>query len=390
MISVIIGGDVCPGSRSTPFLVRGDAKPVFGDFAQMFSDADLVIANLEGPLIKTRSPIAKIGPHHGFDENCIHGLKAAGFHLLNLGNNHTMDHDWAGLQNTIRLCESNGIAHVGAGENLARAARPWTTEVNGLRLGVLSLTEHEFGLARTAAPGTNPLNTIDFVRTVQAHKSEWDFLIVLLHAGNEYYPYPRPSLQKLCRFMIEQGAGAVICQHSHCAGSHETYRGGYIIYGQGNFLCDDPSRSCEEDGVLVTLRIEPGGTVAAELTPFMQVADRPGPVLMDAPRRERFLSEFNRRSVALQDDAFVEREWQEFCVRGPYHYLGLLHGYPKRVRELDQKFGFLKRVYSRKRQQMLLHLLRCESHHEALMGALNRTLAGGAAENSDRQRFGNL
>ena len=35
------------------------------------------------------------------------------------------------------------------------------------------------------------------------------------------------------RFIIEQGARMVICQHSHCAGCYEKYQNGHIIYGQG-------------------------------------------------------------------------------------------------------------------------------------------------------------
>ena len=32
----------------------------------------------------------------------------------------------------------------------------------------------------------------------------------------------------------------VVCQHSHCAGAFEAYRGGHIIYGQGNLISDSP------------------------------------------------------------------------------------------------------------------------------------------------------
>jgi poly-gamma-glutamate capsule biosynthesis protein CapA/YwtB (metallophosphatase superfamily) len=374
MISVVIGGDICPGPFSTPHLVKGDGAAVFGELSAVLKSADLALANLEGPLVGKPSPITKIGPHHTFSEDSIKGIRAAGFQLLNLGNNHTMDHGWAGLQNSIRLCNENGLMHVGAGENLEAASKIWIQEIKGVRLAIMSLTEHEFGLASLSSPGTNPLDTIEFVRAIQAHRDKWDCLVILLHAGNEYYQYPRPSLQRLCRFMIEQGAAAVICQHSHCVGAQEHYRNGYIIYGQGNLLCEDPSQPCEREGVLVTLRISKNAPVAVELTPFTHEAGRPGPKLMTAPQRQQLLTDLEKRSAEIQNPEFVAQKWDEFCQRTPYNYLGLLHGYPKRMRELDQKFPFIKRLHSPERRLMLLHLLRCQSHHEAIMTALNATL----------------
>ncbi|MDB6059744.1 MAG: Bacterial capsule synthesis protein cap [Verrucomicrobiales bacterium] len=374
MISLVIGGDLCAGPRSTAHLEKGDGAAVFGELAAALNSADFALANLEGPLVGKPSPITKIGPHHTFPEDCIKGIRAAGFHLLNLGNNHTMDHGWVGLQNTIRLCEQNGLMHVGAGEDLNAAAKIWIQEIKGVRLAIMSLTEHEFGLATLSSPGTNPLDTIEFVRSIQAHRNQWDCLVILLHAGNEYYQYPRPGLQQLCRFMIEQGAEAVICQHSHCVGAQERYRDGYILYGQGNLLCDDPSQPCESEGVLVTLRISKDKPIAVELTPFTHQSGRPGPTLMTPPQRQQLFADLEKRSVAIQDPQFVAQHWEDFCQRTPYNYLGLLHGYPKRMRELDQKFPFIKRLHSAERRLMLLHLLRCQSHHEALMSALNATL----------------
>ena len=68
-----------------------------------------------------------------------------------------------------------------------------------------------------------------------------DYTIVLYHGGKEYYRYPSPNLQRVCRYMIEKGTDLVICQHSHCIGCEENYLSGKIVYGQGNFIfdCDD-------------------------------------------------------------------------------------------------------------------------------------------------------
>jgi len=45
--------------------------------------------------------------------------------------------------------------------------------------------------------------------------------------------------KKLCKFFIDSGVDAIVCQHSHCAGSFEHYKNRPIIYGQGNFIFSD-------------------------------------------------------------------------------------------------------------------------------------------------------
>ena len=141
------------------------------------------------------------------------------------------------------------IPTVGVGRNLEEARRIWIQDLGGIRVGILAMAQHEFSIATSDSPGANPLDLIDFIRNVAAQRQNFDYLIVILHAGNEGYPYPSPRLMETCRFLVEQGAGAVICHHSHCAGCWEEYGGGYIAYGTGNFIYDSPGRrACVERG----------------------------------------------------------------------------------------------------------------------------------------------
>lgn len=374
-IRVLIGGDIYPGRLSIDRLIAGDLEPVFHGLLPVLAAADYVLANLEGPLIAMPSPMEKIGPHHGFADACLGGLVSAGIDALNLGNNHSMDHGEVGLAHTLRRCEQQHMATVGAGASLEAAGRPLVREVEGVRLGVLSYTEFEFGMAGRECAGTHPINPVHFVRTVQRHRQEWDRLIVLMHAGNEYYPYPRPSLRDLARFMCEQGAAAVIFQHSHCAGCWEEHAGGFIVHGQGNLLFDTHrAHPCEMEGFLVELAMDKSSAVRMEVVPYAQAASGLGPELMTGERKDSFLRGLAERSTEIQRPGFVEAQWESFTRETPYNYLSLIQGHGKRVRELDRKFGFLRHFYSRERLRMLLHLIRCESHREAIITLLTNAL----------------
>ena len=76
MASILIAGDTCPVGRNEPLFRKGDAAGLLGDLATEFEAADLVIGNLECPLIEREAPIAKCGPNSGAPVDCVKGLAA--------------------------------------------------------------------------------------------------------------------------------------------------------------------------------------------------------------------------------------------------------------------------------------------------------------------------
>src|ERR1039458_7494152 len=238
MATLLIGADICPIEGNRPYFINGDAACLLNDLLPEFQQADLTIANLECLLVEQQSPIEKTGPTFGEPGACINGIKQAGVDVLNLANNHILEHGAPGLENTLAICTQAGIQTVGAGPNLDAARRILIRDLGGLRVGLLAVAEHEFSIATQHSPGANPLDLIDFVRNVTSHRDKFDYLIVLLHGGDEFL-VPSPRIQNTCRFMVEIGANAVIVQHPHVLGGYEDYRGGHIVYGQGALLMDE-------------------------------------------------------------------------------------------------------------------------------------------------------
>ena len=114
MPSIIIGADICPIGGNQPYFKAGDGVSLFHDLLPEFEGADLVVANLECPLIEQKAPIMKTGPVFGESSACINGIKQAGIDVLCLANNHIMDHGAAGLENTLKVCAKAGISTIGA------------------------------------------------------------------------------------------------------------------------------------------------------------------------------------------------------------------------------------------------------------------------------------
>jgi poly-gamma-glutamate synthesis protein (capsule biosynthesis protein) len=62
MITVIIGGDVCPIGRSLRYFKNMKIDFLFNDLLQEIQNSDFSIVNLECPLINENTPIRKSGP----------------------------------------------------------------------------------------------------------------------------------------------------------------------------------------------------------------------------------------------------------------------------------------------------------------------------------------
>ena len=372
--SILIGGDTCPIGKNKHLFTCGNKKALLNDLLPEFENAGLSILNLECPLIQKKTPVKKSGPNLGAPAYCVNGLKAMGIDVVSLANNHIMDHGSKGLSATLCALDEFGIAHVGAGETIESARKILIREIQGVCVGILAVAEHEFGIASTNSCGANPLDVMDAVRNISDHRESFDHLIVLLHGGNEYYQYPSPRLMDTCHFLVEQGAGVVVCQHSHCVGCMETYRNAPIIYGQGNFLFDYPSKSTTwHDGILACLDLAEERThFNVRLIPFRQSDGQAGIRRMNANEESAFIKDFTIRSESISDDSFVARQWEDYCQKNKRLFLYGIHGNPGVLRRLAGKFDLLNYLDSSEVQRKRLNFVRCESLREALITVLER------------------
>lgn len=371
MVSILVAGDTCPIERNEPLFRAGDAPALLGNLQAEVAAANLVIANLECPLISRQTPIVKTGRNLGASIECARGLAAIGVDVAALANNHIMDHGPQGLRSTLDALSDHGIAYVGAGKTIADARRIVVRTIRGVRIGIVAVAEHEFSMANETHAGANPLDIIDYVRNVREHRAVYDKLLVLVHGGNEHYPYPRPGLIETCRFMVEEGASAVICQHSHCVGCMETYRDAPIVYGQGNFLFDKTGGPRTwYVGCLVQLTVDRNAPLKARLIPFYQAKEGPGARRMSAEDDAIWAAALAERSRRLGDAQAVKEKWDAFCRQRKCAYLHAIHGRRSLLRRIAGRLDLLHLLDSSRKQRVRLNIIRCESHREALVNIL--------------------
>lgn len=194
--------------------MSGNARKLIGDeLLEKINKADYTIFNLEVPLTDEKKPIAKSGPNLIAPTATIEGLKAINPLFFGLANNHILDQGVEGLVSTVKVLEDAGIEYSGVGQNLVEACKPFIKEINGKRVGIYCCAEHEFSIATESTPGANPFDPLESFEHIEKLKQSADYVIVLYHGGKEYYRYPSPYLQKICRKLVDKGADLVITQH---------------------------------------------------------------------------------------------------------------------------------------------------------------------------------
>ena len=364
--TIVVGGDVYPGEGYSELFESGDVASIFNGLLGVFEQADFSVINLECPLIEKSNPIQKSGRVLCAKSKCINGCSNLGVNLINLANNHIMDHGRQGLISTLNSCQSRGIATVGADKNIAEASKLHVSEVNGIKIGVMSVAEHEFSIAGESSYGAAPLDIIENTKAIQKYKDSVDYLILLFHGGNEYYQYPSPRLQKECRFFIDMGVNAVFVQHSHCVGSYEKYNEGHIVYGQGNFVFGASGRKdMFYEGILVKLELTRQKDTISFI-PFFQSKECIGLREMNGNELDSFNRQFNERSLNTLNIEFIKSNWFRHCTKRKQEYLSYLLGHNKLLRILTSKGKIANILYSNQLYTSIRNIVLCESHHDVL------------------------
>ena len=373
-LNLLFCGDFAPCRRWF------DVKPntnVFGNTNDIIKNSDLAFVNLECPATNVGKHILKDGPNLRTKFEWLVPIREVGFNLLGLANNHFGDYGEEAVIDCIANCRKLGLSTVGAGKNLKDAQRIFYFEKHNIKVAIIAICEHEFGIAEENKAGTAPLDTIDNIKQIQEAKKNVDFVIVSIHGGNEYFPYPRPYLRKQCQFYIEQGSDAVICHHPHVPGAYEIYNGKPIFYSLGNFLFDiDKPPIGWNEGYMIRLELTEV-SLKYELIPYTQSFEQGGIKLMKGIEKDTFLKRIEENKNTLNDVQKYEKAWNDFCESKTMTHLILQYS-PlvfKGIGRILKRIGAAKILLKNtKRLTGRLNLIRCESHREVFLKILTDIL----------------
>lgn len=372
-MKIIIGGDICPININENHFKNN--QEVFCDLQNEFKQSDLNIVNLEVPLTDATSRILKSGPNIKGPVFAAKSLNLSNVHVVSLANNHIGDFSSKGVLETIDVCTATSIKCVGAGADLIEARKPLIINAAKKRIGIISMSDTEFGIATNTKAGVNPLDICEASIQLINLKENTDYNIVILHEGKEHYKYPSPNLQKICRYLCDIGADLVVCQHSHICGAWESYKDSNIFYGQGNLMFDHANRNSKNwnTGYLIKVELEES-KVSIKQIPFKQTF--PGIAKLNKEESEDFFEESKQMSKNVLDQNFIEESWGKFIQKFEPLYFSVFKGYGRVLRKLNSIFPFAKFMYSKKSKAILLNAIRSRVHREVVIDILEKEVNG--------------
>lgn len=226
---------------------RFGVKRAVGEVTALVSGADIAMTNLES-VTATRGSFFHKGERRPYlyrgRPELLDLITEPGFDFVTLANNHAMDYGPEALLEEIALLDAAGIAHAGAGKNLAEAAAPAYVQAGDVIVAFISLLTGFPLLAATAErPGVlradeyNPV--LEAVRdSVAEARKHADLVVFSPHWGANWTEKPTAKRQELARQIIDLGVDAVIGHSSHQLHGIEVYNGKPILYDVGSFLFD--------------------------------------------------------------------------------------------------------------------------------------------------------
>ncbi len=377
-IKIIATGDFCP----TVYVEEKinsiqDPYEMFGEALHLLRSGDLTITNLEYPLTDSNEELKKFGPHLRGHPSTISIIKLIGIDIISLANNHIMDYGEQGLKDTLNLCEAHSISTVGAGMTREAAQKVLYKEVKGVKISFIAFCENEFSIASKNHAGAAPMDLIDNLRSIQEAKNNSDFVVVIVHGGNEYSHYPNPRIVKQYRFYIDQGASLVIGHHSHFIQGLEFYSCQPILYSLGHLIYKRRPYPASYEIPIAEIMIDPNTLDISVEYHFFRISSEEMKLIEFSHPEERELRErFDRYCNVIKDPAALDEEWKNYCKSKEETYYQMLFIKPKIIEKIFNKlrltgvFTKIKRVFPCELLR-LLNVVRCESHRDVVLSLLS-------------------
>ena len=244
-VSIAVTGDVM-FARNMPGVLSLDSSPFTG-VSNVTSNVDLLLINFENAATYSSDAVKGDVPLK-CDPSYVPLAKGNNNTVAALANNHACDYGITGMEDTIEYLKEAGITPIGAGENENEAHAPANIMIKGRNITILNYMDSdnfaEYGYdvmpyANGSSPGYSAYDSEVAQKQINESRANGsDFVIVLMHYGNEYSRSPNERQVNISHELIDYGADVVIGSHPHVTQGIEMYNGKPIFYSLGNFIFD--------------------------------------------------------------------------------------------------------------------------------------------------------
>ena len=250
---------------------------MIADFLKKF---DFSIGNLEGPINEAPKAFLDSSLMFSFDKKIVDSLKAGNFKLVSLANNHTLNMERKGLEETKSILSENEIAFSG---DPIECDADYSYQKDGITF---------YSVNVTYPSNCSNSEIADWIKETKFYNPE-SFFVVLAHWGAEYKTENSEEQQELAHEMIDAGADLIIGGHPHVVQNIEKYNNKLIFYSLGNFVFDQYFSKETQEGLGVGMEIYPDKKVYNLYGIKNKMAQ---PQLMSEEEKKLFLEDLSTNS----------------------------------------------------------------------------------------------
>ena len=241
--SLVMVGDALIHSAVYEDAYTGDGydfKPMLKEIKPLIKDYDLKYYNQETILGGTELGLSNY-PRFNSPYEVGDAFIDAGFNLVSLATNHTMDKGEVGVINSLNYWNSKEDVYT-AGSYLSFEDRDEVIikEINGITYSFFSYTTWTNGLETPS--GKEYLNNVYSPEKVKDDiekvRDKVDVVIVAMHWGTEYSTSVSASQQEIANYLSSLGVDIIIGGYYHVVGPVAFVGKTMVIYLLGNFIFD--------------------------------------------------------------------------------------------------------------------------------------------------------
>ena len=207
------------------------------DIAPIISEYDLAYYNQESILGGTSLGLSSY-PTFNSPQEVGDAYVKAGFDLVSLANNHTLDKGEKGVLKSAEYWKTQNVMTAGSYDSQEDRNRSHIGEKNGITYAFFAYTDTTNGIAVPTGKEylVNVFDEDTAKADIESVKDQVDIVIVSMHWGVEYTHTPTETQRQEAEFLASLGVDIIIGSHPHVVQPIEHIGDTVVIYSLGNLI----------------------------------------------------------------------------------------------------------------------------------------------------------
>ena len=235
-----------------------DFKPMLSNIKEIVSEYDIAYYNQETILGGTSINLSSY-PAFNSPQELGDAMIDAGFNLVSLATNHTLDRGIKAIELSRKYWNSQENIHAVGSYTSKEEKELIESKINTVNNITYAMLNYTYGTNGIPVPkGKDYLvnlwdDTYNYEnyqeqvkRDIESIRDKVDVLIVAMHWGREYTHKPTDLEVKTANFLAELDVDIIIGTHPHVIQPIEYIKDTLVFYSLGNFISAQTSSSCSD------------------------------------------------------------------------------------------------------------------------------------------------